>query len=90
MQRLFFLFLLLRLLHASGEACVLIFLYPNLTLDRLIKGDLSLCLLYVWDLLDCVQKDLHEVVMVKAEYLYKKVISIEKFVIRKTCQLLYL
>ena len=61
--------ILLALLHACREACILIFLDPYLTLDRLIEGNLSLCLLYIRDLLDSVQEDLHEVVVVKAEEL---------------------
>ena len=62
------------LLHAGREAGVLVLLHPNLTLDRLIERDLSLGLLNIRDLLDGVQKDLHKVVMVKAEDLDEKIV----------------
>lgn len=64
--------LLLVLLDAGREAGVLVFLYPYLALDGLVEGNLRLGLLYIRNLLDRVQKYLHEVVMVKAEELDQK------------------
>ena len=69
---LFCLFLLF--LDACRETCVLILLDPDLTLDGLIEGYQSLSLLYIRDLLDCVQEHLHEVVMVETIDLYKKIV----------------
>ena len=75
MHVLFCLFLLF--LDAGREAGVLIFLDPYLTLNRLIQRYLSLGLLYIRYLLDCIQQHLHEVVVIKAVYLDKKIVRDE-------------
>ena len=64
----------LALLDACGEACILIFLHPHLTFDCLVERDLCLGLLYIWDLLYRIEEDLHQVVVVKAEYLDKEIV----------------
>ena len=72
MRVLFCLFLLF--LDACRETGVLIVLDPYLTLDRLVEGYLCLSLLDIRNLLDGVEKNLHEVVMVETVDLYKKIV----------------
>ena len=48
--------------------------YPHLTLYGLVERNLSFSLLYIRNLLDSIQQDLHQMVVVKAINLDKKVV----------------
>ena len=57
--------------YCRWETGVLVFFYPHLTLDRLIEWNLRVCWLYIWNLLDRIEKNFHKMVVIEAVKLDK-------------------